>query len=115
MKRTRMRRQSKVRRALQQERRWLLDSLALAIDRCEFCRRVGPLDGHETRKPRTRYWLNRNYVVMLCRACHERCEWPYAKGRLMIPGTRDTGWGFYLQFAPDKFAARALSERSEAP
>lgn len=76
---------------------------------CEFCRspRCEPLDGHETRKPRARYWLAPDYVVILGRPCHERCEASYKQGRLEIPGTRSTGWGFQIVYAANKWEARA--------
>lgn len=108
MKRTRMKRMSARRRRLLPERTALLLGLkALVGWRCEFCKRVwGPLDGHETRKPRSRYWLDPEFVVILCRPHHEMAEASYKAGRLEIPGTRSSGWGFSLVYAADKAARR---------
>lgn len=76
--------------------------------RCEFCRQVQPLDGHEVRKPRSLYWLDPEFVCLLCRPHHDMCEAAYDSptGRLEIPGTRSTGWGFRVVHAANKFAHR---------
>ena len=95
----RLRRMSPKRRALLPERRALLERLyTLAGDRCEYCRRptCQPLDGHEVRKPRARYWLDPEYVVILGRPHHDMAEAAFGTGRLVITGTRSTGWGMYV-------------------
>ena len=118
LRRTRLKRMSSKRRGQLVERTALLLGLKAWVKyRCEFCNRARPLEGHEVRKPRSKYWLNPEYVVMLCGGpglCHDRCEGPYKDGRLLIPGTRSTGWGFELVYARNKAAYRASSERSEA-
>lgn len=79
--------------------------------RCEYppCGFVGHLDGHEVRKPRARYWLNPEYVVMLCRRDHERAEAAFnsSTGRLVITGTRSEGWEFTTPPYLSKFEMRA--------
>ena len=75
---------------------------------CEACGlRNRPLDAHHTRKPRAEFLTDPESVIMLCRRCHERAEWPYERGRLVIHGTRRTGWTIRIVWAPDKFSLRA--------
>lgn len=94
------------------ERTALLLGLKDAVGhRCEVCRQRVPLDGHEIRKPRARYWLNPEYVILLCRPHHEMCEAAFNSrtGRLVITGTRSTGWEFYVPPKTSKFMERAAS------
>ena len=50
--------------------------------------------------------LDPTNAVTLCRACHDRTDWPYAQGRLVI--TFDGGvFGFKVQHAASKFQARS--------
>lgn len=111
LKRSRLKPLSARRRRLLPERTALLLGLKELVGwRCEFCRSERPLtwtlDGHEVRKPRSKYWLNPEYVVILCRPHHEMAEASYKAGRLEIPGTRSTGWQFSVVYAASKFAGR---------
>ena len=79
--------------------------------RCEFYE-PGPLgrcprparDHHHLYKPR-RIAHHPGLIVHLCRAHHDRCEWPYKRGRLVISlyGGR---FVFAIRFFANKFAAR---------
>lgn len=66
-------------------------------------------DHHHLYKPR-RSHHDPALIVHLCRHHHDRCAWPFKRGRLVIRllGGRHT---FAIQFAADKFAAR----RATAP
>ena len=111
LKRSQLKPVSAKRRCAMVKRRALLRRLAMAVDyRCERCGALTGLEGHEVRKPRARYWLNSEYVVMLCRRDHDMAEAAYSSptGRLVIPGTRSTGWGMYVSSAANKWAARAV-------
>jgi len=119
-RRQRMARRARIRGMSPKRREELVRRTALLIAlkdavgfRCEFCRnpRCLPLDGHEVRKPRERYWLDPEYVCILGRPHHEMAEAAYSSstGRLEIPGTRSTGWGFSIVRAASKFSVRALS------
>ena len=115
MKRSRLSRGRRIkpvsakRRADLRTRQALLRCLAATVNyRCERCGALTGLEGHEVRKPRARYWLNPEYVVMLCRRDHDMAEAAYSSptGRLVIPGTRSSGWGMYIVQARDKFEVR---------
>ena len=119
MKRSRLSRGRRIkpvsakRRADLRTRQALLRCLAATVHyRCERCGVGAGLEGHEVRKPRARYWLNSEYVVMLCRRCHDMAEAAYSSpgGRLVIPGTRSTGWGMYVSTAANKWAARSVEK-----
>lgn len=62
-------------------------------------------DHHHCLKPRASYHAP-EYIVALCRACHERCDYPYLHGRLLVV-PENGGFRFSVIVAPDKFAARA--------
>jgi hypothetical protein len=68
------------------------------------CRRRAS-DHHHLYKPR-RAHHDPALIVHLCRHHHDRCVWPYKRGRLVIAlvGGRHT---FAIQFAADKFALRS--------
>ena len=83
--------------------------------RCEFSQipEWGPLlrctrparDHHHLYKPR-RSHHDSALIVHLCRFHHERCEWPYHRGRLVI-SLRAGQFVFAFLFAADKFALRS--------
>lgn len=62
-------------------------------------------DHHHLYKPR-RSHHDPALIVHLCRHHHDRCEWPYKRGRLVVSlvGGR---FSFAIRFAADKFSARA--------
>ena len=60
---------------------------------------------HHTVKPR-RHHHDADHVVHLCIPHHERCEWPYKRGRLVVEPEGFGRFRFRLLFGPDKFAAR---------
>ena len=115
LRRSRLKPVSAKRRADLRTRQALLRCLAAMVHyRCERCGALTGLEGHEVRKPRARYWLNPEYVVMLCRRCHDMAEAAYSSptGRLVIPGTRSSGWGMYVSTAASKWAARGAGTLS---
>jgi len=63
-------------------------------------------DHHHLYKPR-RSHHEKDLVVALCRVHHERCEYPYKRGRLVILLVNGRHH-FALRFASDKFAARNI-------
>ena len=62
-------------------------------------------DHHHVLKPR-RVHHNENAVVHLCRHHHDRAEWPYPRGRLVVTILGNGRFEFAIKFASDKFAAR---------
>lgn len=83
--------------------------------RCEFSQipEWGPLlrctrrarDHHHLFKPR-RDHHDAGLIVHLCRFHHDRCEWPYNRGRLVPSALGGGRFSFAIRFAADKFAAR---------
>ena len=86
--------------------------------RCEFWQpaEFGPptrcprraADHHHLFKPRRSHHTP-NMIVHLCRAHHDRCDWPYQRGRLIVWagfGPHAGTFAFTIRFASDKFAAR---------
>lgn len=67
--------------------------------------RYRAVDHHHLYKPR-RSNHEPDLIVHLCRRHHERCEWPYQKGRLCI-SLENGVHRFQIRFAADKWAARA--------
>ncbi len=78
------------------------------------CPRRG-VEHHHLYRPRRAHHTARE-VVHVCRPCHDRTEWPFARGRLVYLGTRvhyhlgtliavDV-FLFTLRYASDKWAAR---------
>lgn len=77
--------------------------------RCAFCGRARQLDPHHVLKRSRGGPDHEDNIVGLCRVCHDRTDWPFAKGRLLIVAL---GGGFFahsLIFAKDKWA-HALQE-----
>ena len=66
-------------------------------------------DHHHTRKPR-KTWNHPDYVMAICRACHERVDWPYLRGRLEILPLGAGRFACAIVTAPDKWAARAMAK-----
>lgn len=67
------------------------------------CTKLGT-DHHHLLKPR-RSNHDPDKIVHLCHHHHDRCEWPYKRGRLVI------GWPtftFHIRYAADKFDARMI-------
>lgn len=62
-------------------------------------------DHHHTQKPR-RSHHTAALVIHLCRSHHERCDWPYARGRASIVPLGDGRFVCGILNAPTKFAAR---------
>jgi len=78
---------------------------ARAKGRCECgCGRRGE-EHHHTRKPR-RSFHTPEYVVLLSKVCHNRCDWPYATGRLVVTPLGAERFDFRIVTAANKFAAR---------
>jgi len=107
VKRTRLRSVSKKTRRTRWPilKRLRAAALARAKDRCEACGRGTALDVHHVTKRSAGGQDVLANVLVLCRGCHTRTDWPYAKGRLRvtaIPG----GFTFRVVFAADKWAAR---------
>lgn len=80
--------------------------------RCEGpgCLRLAT-DHHHCVKPRASHH-EPHLIVALCRRCHEQCNAPYAKGRLVVTPEAFSASGvpqfrFRVITASDKFAARA--------
>lgn len=61
-------------------------------------------DHHHLYKPR-RSHHDPALIVHLCRDHHERCEWPFKRGRLCISLTGGR-FSFSIRYASDKFAVR---------
>lgn len=60
---------------------------------------------HHVTKPR-RSHHDPDHVVHLCIPHHERCEWPYHRGRLVVEPRGRGAFVFRILFASDKWAAR---------
>lgn len=96
----------------------MLDVYALvdarADGRCEVvldgerCRKAG-VDHHHTVKPR-RAHTTPDEVIRICRAHHDKCEYPYARGRLQILPMVDGQFECRVITAPDKFTYRQQGE-----
>lgn len=84
---------------------------------CQWCygRHAHPLDPHHTRKPRAKYLMDMDTVITLCRFHHDMTEWPYAKGRIYIGGTRSTGWIKQRIWAKDKLAVPYRITEASSP
>ena len=53
--------------------------------RCQACGMARRLDVHHVvKRAQGGSDFDVNQLVALCRSCHERTDWPYAKGRLVI-------------------------------
>lgn len=61
-------------------------------------------DHHHLYKPR-RSAHDHRLIVALCRDHHDRCEWPFKRGRLCISLTGGR-FSFSIRYASDKFAVR---------
>ncbi len=61
-------------------------------------------DHHPVGKPRRRHHTA-ELIVHLCRAHHDRCEWPYHRGRLAVTAKGDGVFTFALHFLSAKRAA----------
>ncbi len=92
------------------------EAVALRADgRCEVvldgvrCRRR-PVDQHHTRKPR-RSFDTAEYRIAVCRTCHERCDFPFSRGRLQIATNGDGTFRCAIVTAPDKFTYRQQGPR----
>lgn len=62
-------------------------------------------DHHHTRKPRRRFH-DPDHVIAICRTHHDRCDFPYARGRLVIRGLGAGVFECAIVTAPDKFTYR---------
>lgn len=60
---------------------------------------------HHVTKPR-RAHHDVDHVIHLCIPHHERCEWPYKRGRLVVVPQGGGVFRFQILYAPDKFALR---------
>jgi hypothetical protein len=75
--------------------------------RCRYCGQArGPLDPHHVLKPRARYLMDPDAVVTLCRRCHDRCEGPFAKGRLIVEPMGHGSFRYEVVYARSKQHAR---------
>ena len=62
-------------------------------------------DHHHTRKPRRQHHTV-DEVIAICRTHHNRVDWPYARGRLVIHGLGGGVFEYAIVTAPDKFTYR---------
>ena len=103
MKRTRLRPVSARMRATLPAKRAMRDAvLARAKGRCEGCGIGALLEVHHRVKRSAGGQDEAQNGVALCRPCHQRTDWPYEKGRLVI----DVDRRVRLVWAKDKWAAR---------
>lgn len=70
-------------------------------------------DHHHTVKPRRSHHTP-DLVIAICRGHHERCDWPYKRGRLVIRGLGGGVFECAILTASDKFDLRR-SEPESAP
>jgi hypothetical protein len=86
-----------IRRRILQRARW----------RCQACLRAGRLDVHHViKRAHGGSDFDEDFLVALCRACHDRTDAPYRRVRLVI---RAMGYGvfrFEYVWAADKWAVR---------
>ena len=92
--------------------------LRRAKGKCEVCGRPGRLDCHHIVKRSQRGADTPDNVAALCRRCHARTDWSYAKGRLVISRWRGSPhfplasgrysfgpvWGVETVYKRDKWA-----------
>ena len=71
------------------------------LDRCP--RRAS--DHHHLVKPRRSHHLP-GLIVHLCREHHDRCAWPYKRGRLVVQEQWRGRFYFFIMYAADKFGVR---------
>lgn len=110
-RRKRLRSVSKKRLAVMTEYiSFVLGLKALVGHACEFCHNPScqPLDPHHTRKPRSEFLMDPETVIILGRRHHDQVDAPYPKGRLVIRGTRSSGWRMRVVHAPDKFSLQSI-------
>lgn len=62
-------------------------------------------DHHHLNKPRRAHHTPAG-IVHMCRAHHDRCEWPYKRGRLVYVGASFLGVHFVVKYANDKWQIR---------
>lgn len=83
---------------------------ARADGRCEItldgerCRKAG-VDHHHTVKPR-RSHHTADEVIRICRGHHDKCEYPYARGRLVVRPLGDGRFECAVVSSADKFTYR---------
>jgi hypothetical protein len=83
---------------------------ARADGRCEVvlngqrCRKAA-VDRHHTVKPRRSHTTS-DEVMAVCRTHHERCDYPFARGRLQTTPLGDGRFACAIVTAPDKFTYR---------
>jgi hypothetical protein len=68
--------------------------------------RMRATEHHHLFKPR-RSHHTAEVVIHACRACHDRMEWPFKRGRLCFLSRMGTAFLFAIRTASDKWAARA--------
>ena len=111
MKRSRLRRVSKKRAAQRQPANdFRMRVLLRDHARCRACRTYwGYLDVHHVvkRSAAPRRVMDLDNAVTLCRACHDRTDWPYAKGRLVATAQGAGRFTFQIVYARDKFSLRS--------
>jgi hypothetical protein len=76
--------------------------------RCLFCGARRALDAHHVVK-RSQGGADDEHanVVALCRPCHDRTDWPYARGRLVVYVLGLDQFTASLVWAADKWEVRA--------
>ena len=114
LRRTRLRAVSPKREAVLSDYTAFVLGLKAAVGHaCEFCHNPTclPLDPHHTRKPRARFLMDPEWVIILGRKHHDWVEQQFRYGRLVIRGPRSTGWKMRVVHAPDKFSARDTTAR----
>jgi len=99
IRRRRLRRVSAKRRRETPLYRAFVVALMAGKPECGRCRSGGPRDPHHTRKPRASFLTDWNSVVPLCRHCHDLCDAPFARGRLVVVGRGNRWFEFWLCFS----------------
>jgi len=77
--------------------------------RCECCGAgLGPFDVDHV-IPRSRGGPDHeDNLVTLCRGCHQRKDWPYYKGRLVITPLGDEHFNFEVHYGEDKSSVERI-------
>lgn len=75
--------------------------------RCGYCGRARTLDLHHVVKRSQGGTWDEDNLIPLDRTCHDRTDWPFAKGRLRIVPLGGGRFACELIFARDKWEVRA--------
>ena len=81
--------------------------------RCEVCRTRPGTDPHHVRKRSQGGEDSLENIVLVCRACHDRTDAPYAVSRLVFAKAAAGGWVWHVLRGPDKWTAAPTGESGE--